>query len=311
MNELRWNPSRGEWVVIASRRHTRPILDSDCPFCPGAPEIPDEWVLTSLPNRFAAFSQNAPAVDSEDELNRRAMAFGACEVLLETEEHDRDLADLDREEFYQLMRLYRRRYEELGEREGIDYVFIFRNKGEVIGVSLHHPHGQLYALPFVPPVMARKLEKSTEYMERTGRCLTCDLLEGEADGPRMVASNGSFVCHVPFAPRFPYETAIAPRRHVDSLAGMDDAELYELGDILKTILTKYNGLFGFSLPYVMSLYNSPTDGQDYPQHHFHLEIMPRHRSREQIKYLAGSELGSGVFINDGPPEERAAELRSL
>ena len=311
MNEMRWNPVLGEWVVISSHRHKRPVLGGECPFCPGAEEVQGDWDVTSLPNRFPALSENPPEVGPADGPYQRARAFGRCEVLLETREHDRDLADLDEENLLELMRLYRQRYVELGNQRGIDYVFIFRNKGEVIGVSLHHPHGQLFALPFVPPVMARKLGNSAEYLKRTGRCLHCELLERESRGPRLVAANDSFICHVPFAPRFPYETAIVPKRHVGSLAGMDDSDLSSLGMMLKDILTRYNNLFDFSLPYVMALYNSPTDGESYPHHHFHLEIMPRHRSSDQIKYLAGSELGSGVFLNDGPPEERAAELRSL
>lgn len=311
MNELRWNPLLGEWVVIASRRHGRPILESECPFCPGSPEVDGDWVVRTLANRFPAFSENPPGVESGDGIYKKAEAFGRCEVLLETREHDRDLADLDEGNFLELMRLYRERYLRLGSLEGIDYVFIFRNKGDVIGVSLHHPHGQVYGIPFIPPVVERKLRASAEYMAATGRCMQCDILGREIGGPRSVCVNDSFLCHVPFAPRFPYETAIVAKRHVDSLGDMDDDELDHLGMILRTVLGKYNRLFDFSLPYVMALYNSPTDGSEYPHHHFHLEIMPRHRSRENIKYLAGSELGSGVFINDGPPEERAKELRDL
>jgi len=311
MHELRWNPVLSEWVVIASARHRRPVLRSECPFCPGSPEVEGQWTVKALLNRFPALNEDAPRVTSDDQFYRKARAYGQCEVLLETKDHSKDLADLDDDNFLELMKLYRERYVELGSREGINYVFIFRNKGEIIGVTLRHPHGQLYALPFIPPVAAKKLEASSKFMERTGRCLCCELARRESSGPRLVTEKGAFIAHVPFAARFAYQTMILPREHRASLAEMDEGELADLGRILKDMLGRYNRLFGFSLPYVMCLYNAPTDGGEYPHHHFHIDIMPRHRSRNQLKYLAGSELGAGMFINDGPPEERAAELRSL
>ncbi len=311
MHELRWNPVLDEWVIIASSRHTRPVLRSECPFCPDAPEVVGEWVVKALPNRFPPLEVCPPDVSSSDEIYRKGRAFGHCEVILETKEHSKDLADLDDSNFLELMKLYKQRYMELGERQDINYVFIFRNKGEIIGVSLHHPHGQLYAFPFIPPIALRKLDVASRYMARTGRCLYCELAKREADGPRLVAKDMNFISYVPFAARFAYETTILPVNHRLSLSEMGDDELKSLGRMLKLVLTKYNKLFGFSLPYIMCLYNAPTDGRPYPHHHFHIEVMPRHRSRDQIKYLAGSELGAGIFINDGPPEERAAELRSL
>ena len=114
VHELRWNPVLGEWVVIASRRHTRPVLGSECPFCPGAPEVGGEWVVKALPNRFPAFSEGGPDVEGDSGLYRKARAFGRCEVLLETREHDLDLADLGMDNFVELVRLYRERYLELG-----------------------------------------------------------------------------------------------------------------------------------------------------------------------------------------------------
>ncbi len=310
-HELRWNPVLGQWVVIAPKRHVRPVLSQTCPFCPGSEEVRGTWTVRSLANRYPAFDESAPPVSEGDELYRKGRAIGRCEVLLETPVHDKDLADLSLENICELVRLYRQRYLELGKLPWVKYVFIFRNKGEVIGVTLTHPHGQLYALPFVPPVAAQKLSEAKRYMERTGRCLYCDVADRELDSDRLVSRNDSFLCFVPFAPRFAYETMILPVDHVASVADFDEKKVADFSSILRDILSRYNRLFGFSLPYVLCIYNAPTDGSRYPHHHLHVEIMPRHRSRDQIKYLAGSEVGAGVYINDSVPEERAAELRRL
>ncbi len=311
MHELRWDPIYGRWVVIASSRHDRPVLKSTCPFCPGSPEVRGEWTVKALPNMFPPLTPEAPEVRDDKGLYRRARAEGFCEVIVESKEHSIDLADLTLGNFLELMKLYRDRYVELGGRREVKYVYIFRNKGEIIGVTLHHPHGQLYALPFIPPVIRDQLDGEAKYRAGTGRCMLCDMVKEEIDGPRLVDSNDHFAVYVPFAAKFAYETHIVPLGHVSSLSEMGEPELYDLGKIMKGILSRYNHLFDFSLPYVMALYNSPTDGREYPYHHFHVDIMPRHRSRDNIKYLAGSELGAGVFINDSSPEERAAELRNL
>lgn len=307
MHELRWDPVLEEWVILAAHRGKRPLLAKKaCPFCPGSEEVAGDWVVKSLPNRFPCLVANPPS-PKKDDFYKSARARGVCEVILETKEHDKDLADLPVENIRQLLELQIQRYKELSKKKGIKYVLIFRNKGEVIGVTLHHPHGQIYAFPFVPPKIARELESSAKYAGRTGKCLFCDVIKKERrDKARIVLENEEFICFVPFYAHWPYEVHIFPKRHVLKISELDEKEKASLAAVLKKILTKYNSLFGFSMPYTMVYHNAC--GQ-YKHYHFHIEICPPYRSREKLKYPAGTERGAGVWSLDKAPEESARELR--
>jgi UDPglucose--hexose-1-phosphate uridylyltransferase len=180
-----------------------------------------------------------------------------------------------------------------------------------VGVTLHHPHGQIYAFPFVPPVLERELEAIRRHRQATGRCLLCQAAEEErADGRRMVAEGESTVAFVPFFARYPYETWIVPRRHLPSMAEWTRADADDLALVLKAVLLKYDALFGRPFPYIMVVHQAPS-GAGAPDFHLHLEFYPPLRSAHRLKYLAGCESGAGSFINDTLPEERAAELRGV
>jgi UDPglucose--hexose-1-phosphate uridylyltransferase len=189
-------------------------------------------------------------------------------------------------------------------------VYIFENKGAVIGVTLTHPHGQVYAFPFIPPRVERELKAEARYLRERRRCMLCDMMKAETrQGLRIVAANGDFVAWIPFFARYPYEVHIVSRRHLGHLGEMTTGERWALAGILKTVLAKYDHLFGFSMPYIMLMHQTPTDGRRHRSHHFHIEFYPPHRSADKIKYLAGCESGAGTFINDTIVEEKAAELR--
>jgi UDPglucose--hexose-1-phosphate uridylyltransferase len=235
---------------------------------------------------------------------------GVCEVVLYTPHHAATLAAEPVEQIHKLVRVWTERFRELGALDLVRYVFIFENKGEAIGVTLHHPHGQIYALPFTPPRIARELEQSLAHKERTGRCLICDIThEEQADGRRVIAENSSFVSLIPFFARYPYELHIYSKRHLQALTEMDDGERRDLASMLKAVLVAFDKLFDISFPYMMVLHQRPTDGGDYDHYHFHIEFYPPLRTATKLKYLAGSETGAGLFINDTLAEEKAAELR--
>jgi UDPglucose--hexose-1-phosphate uridylyltransferase len=194
----------------------------------------------------------------------------------------------------------------------VDYVFIFENKGEAIGVTLHHPHGQIYGYPFVPPVVGRELAQSLAHTDRTGRCLVCDIVEEERRlGSRVVYENDAFTAYAPFFARYPYEVHIASRRHLGALTDLTRLEQRALAEALKSVITAYDGVFDLSFPYMMLVHQRPTDGGSYEHYHFHIEFLPLMRAAKKLKYLAGSESGAGLFITDLLPEETAARLRSL
>lgn len=320
MSELRWNPLLGEWTITATHRQERTFLPPAdyCPLCPTRPgafetEIPTPaFDIAVFENRFPSLqvSPPPPAVDG-CALYPVRPAQGVCEVVVYTDRHTTTLAEESVERIRRLILVWRDRFAELGARDDVAYVYIFENKGEAVGVTLHHPHGQIYAYPFIPPRIARKLAQAEQHWKATGRDLLGDVLDEERrDGRRIVCENEAFVAFIPFFARYPYETLIVPRRQVAALTDFDARERWRLAEILKTLLVGYDRLFGFSLPYVMALHQRPTDGGDHPYVRFHIEFLPPHRTANKLKYLAGSESGAGAFINDTIPEETAPRLRA-
>ncbi|MGB4372453.1 MAG: galactose-1-phosphate uridylyltransferase, partial [Halanaerobiales bacterium] len=239
-----------------------------------------------------------------------ARAEGICEVVLFTAKHDGIMSKEPFSRFVKLVKVWKDRYEELGEKDFVDYVFIFENRGEEVGVTLQHPHGQIYAYPFIPPKIKKELDSSREYLEETGQCLFCSVLEEEqGDGRRIVASNDSFTAFVPFFARYPYEVHIYANKHLPSLKEFGEKEIEDLALILRTIIQKYDNLYGFPFPYIMAIHQQPTDGSGEDYSHFHIEFYPPYRTENKLKYLAGSEAGAGTYIVDALAEEKARELR--
>lgn len=338
MSQLRWDPTLSEWVIYAPRRQERTFLPpaSWCPFCPTRDEqLPTEVPFSSyeivvVENRFPSLTRGeamdtledaeapaAPAASAAgrgEPLTAVRPGYGVCEVVLYTDQHATTLARLDEERVRQLVEVWADRYTELGALPDVRYVFIFENKGEAIGATLQHPHGQIYAYPFIPPRPARELAAARTYAaEHGGACLHCAILAQElADAHRLVVRGDHFTAFVPFYAHYPYELHIYANRCVPSLAHLHDAEKRDLARVLKTVLTAYDNLWGFSLPYIMSIHQAPTDGEDYAGlAHLHVEFYPPHRTREKLKYLAGSESGAGSFIVDMLPEAAAAALREV
>ena len=319
MSELRWNPLLGEWVATATHRQARTFLPPAdfCPLCATKPggfptEIPEPtYDIVAFENRFPSLqpAPPAPAV-AATELYPVRPGQGVCEVLVYTPNHNSTLAEEPVEQIYKLIQVWTDRFRDLSAHDFVEYVFIFENKGEAIGVTLHHPHGQIYAYPFIPPRIHTELEQARTHMDATGRCLLCDILaEERRDGRRIVAENDSFAAYIPFFARYPYEVHISSTRHLQALTDLSADEQRALASILKTVLAAYDKLFNLSFPYMMVLHQRPTDGANYDHYHFHIEFYPPLRTATKLKYLAGSETGAGMFINDTLAEEKAAELR--
>ncbi len=210
------------------------------------------------------------------------------------------------------MQVWRDRFDDLDKQNFVEYVFIFENKGEAVGVTLPHPHGQIYAYPFVPPRLERKVEQCRAHRTKTGVNLIANILDDEKkDGRRIVAENDSFTALIPFFARYPFELHIYPNHHAESLIDFSLKELRDLAVIFKQILTAFDKLFDVSFPYIMAMYNRPSNQANYDSFDFHIEFYPPMRTAAKLKFLAGSEAGAGMFINDTLPEEKAAELRSL
>jgi UDPglucose--hexose-1-phosphate uridylyltransferase len=313
MTELRWNPTVREWVSTASHRQGRPQMPKDwCPFCPGSGRVPDKYEVYIYPNDFPAFSIPAPepAIKGDDFYKVRR-SHGKCDVVLYHPDHHASLPKLPVDHLVKLVRLWRKRFLELKATPGIRYVMIFENKGAVIGVTMPHPHGQIYAFPLIPPRLEKELAAARAHQRTHKRCLFCDILKKERrGGKRIIAENDAFTAFIPFYARWPFEVHIFSRRHLGTLEALQPSEERSLAEILKWVTLKYDNLYQMSFPYMMVLHQAPTRGQ-YPFFHFHIEFYPPHRSKDKLKYLASVESGAGTFLNDSLAEEKAAELRAI
>jgi len=315
---LRWHPLRGEWVAYASHRQTRtflppadfnplrPTTDPDHPT-----ELPSgDYDAAVFENLFPAFVETAH--DAPPSLVPTEPALGACEVVVYTQDPTSSLGSLPLDHVSLLVDVWADRTTELGSRPNIQYVFPFENRGVEVGVTLHHPHGQIYAYPFVPPIMAKELSCQKEFYARHGTGLLAQhsLMERD-DGRRVIYEGERCLAYVPACSRYAYELWVVPMRSAPSIADLDAEERRDFAGALKASLLRLDGLFGRPMPLIMAFHQAPTDGRPHPEAHVHVQIYPALRMEGRLKYLAGSEIGAGVFTADTLPEDKAAELRAV
>jgi UDPglucose--hexose-1-phosphate uridylyltransferase len=297
--QLRWHPLRGEWVTYAAYRQGRTFLPPP-EYNPLAPtrdpafptEVPaGDWEIAVFDNRFPAL----------------ALPQGKCEVVVFTQDPSSSLGALPLEHIELLIEVWAERTERLGALAGIEYVLPFENRGAEVGVTLHHPHGQVYAYPAVPPVPARMRETALE-----GRGLLRRVIEKELEEHTRLLYRGEHaLAFVPFCARYPYEVWVAPVEPVARFADLVDGQRRDLARALKTVLLKYDGLWQRPFPYLMAWYQAPTDGKPHPEAHLHAQFYPPYRTRERLKYLAGTELAAGFYAMDALPEDKARELQAV
>jgi UDPglucose--hexose-1-phosphate uridylyltransferase len=330
--EERWHPLRREWVIVSSHRNDRPWLgetvddasaavpayEPGCYLCPGNARIsgrtnpPYESVFV-FDNDHPCVGPAAPAeLEPAPGFYRNRRADGLARVVCYTPRHDLTLAELPQAEFVRLLETFQAQYRELGARPEVNHVLAFENKGDVVGVSNPHPHAQIYATNFVFRTIEVEAQASAEHLAEQGRPLFHDVIASEeADGRRLLVSDGSALSFVPYFARYPYETYVAPRETHASLADLSAPELDDFAAVLRRTLVRLDNLWRMSFPYVMVLHQAPTDGADHPGFHFHIQIHPPLRKPGLLKYLGGPELGGGNFLNDTAPEDKAAELRAV
>jgi UDPglucose--hexose-1-phosphate uridylyltransferase len=290
----------GEWITHATHRQTRTFLPATdlCPLCPSAPgratEVPEaDYEVVVFENRFSAFAGGP----------------GHCDVVCFTSDHDTTFAALDPERARLVVDVWADRTADLVARDGVAQVFCFENHGEEIGVTLSHPHGQIYAYPFVTPRAEKILASVDRHRGETRRDLFDDLLRREyADQTRIVASNDEWTAFVPVAARWPYEVQLFPRRRVADIPDLDDRQRDGFAELYLDILQRFAKLFDEPMPYIAAWNQAPVDHLD--AWWLHMQVFSIRRAPGKLKYLAGSESGMGAFINDTEPEAVAAQLRA-
>src|SRR3954451_15702994 len=313
MHQLRWHALLGQWVVVTTARQNRPQMPANwCPFDPGSGRVPEHYDVYLYPNDFPAFSPDSNPFDPEQDpsIFAETGARGACDVVLYSPNHTLPPSQLPLENWRKIVDLWAERTRQHLENPDIALVAVFENSGAAVGVTMPHPHGQIYAMPFVTPTVEKELASARLFSDRNGgACLFCRLLEEELKaGVRIVAANDGFVAFVPYAARFPAEIAIYSRRHLSILPELTEDERGSLAEIISQIRKKYDNLYGFLLPLMMAVKQAPLR-HNQPLYHFHIQFLPLQRSPTKLKYLATIETGYGTFLADTAPEEMADNLR--
>ncbi|MCX7769834.1 MAG: galactose-1-phosphate uridylyltransferase [Proteobacteria bacterium] len=330
MPELRKDPVANRWVIISSERAQRPHafvtpkVEKKVGFCPfdygnehitpneilairpfGTPKNSPNWTLRVVPNKF-------PALRIEGDLNRegdgvydKMNGIGAHEVIIETPNHDDTLSTIDIKKFRDVLWAYKERMNDLKRDIRFKYVLVFKNHGEQAGASLSHSHSQLIALPIVPKRVLEEIESCSRYYNFKERCLICDIVRQEIQqGERLVAENKDFLAFCPYAPRFPFEVWLLPKKHESSYEKIDDSLLESLANLFKIVLQRLDVVLE-EPPYNFVLHTAPFTDIHSNYYHWHFEIIPK------LTKVAGFEWGSGFYINPTPPEEAAKYLREL
>jgi UDPglucose--hexose-1-phosphate uridylyltransferase len=324
-NEVRWDPTLREWVILAKNRSARPVLGKtfvgeekkyQCPFCPDSPEGAGNWVVKCVTNRFPALIEDPKiSYDSEvliENFYKKRPGKGHCEVILYTQQHNSTFGDLTVSNLEALIDLWKERFLSNMSNKELRYSFIFENRGEIIGVSIAHPHGQIYSFPFIPPKIEKEVSSSKEYMEKEKKCLFCKILEVEMQNKsRIVEENVDFIAFIPYYAKWPFEIHIYPKAHYAYISDIPKKENTNFAMILKRVVKRLDGLFGFTMPYVMAHHNAPYNCGKTNFFHYHIEIYPPYRAKDRVKFLAGVELGTNTVINNVEPAENAKVLRDL
>ena len=274
-------------------------------------ELPQgQYDIAVFDNRFPSMALAAHEPPSS--IVETLPANGACEVVVFTQDPEASLGSLELSHLDLLLQVWGDRTRVLGGNSQIQYVLPFENRGVEMGVTLLHPHGQIYSYPFVPPVPARMQERQQAYYQENQRGLLQDLIQREIeDKQRIIYLDEEAIAFVPVCARYPYEVWIATIEPVATFIDLTAQQRSGLAKALKTVTLKYDGLWKRPFPYLMAWFQAPTDGQPHPEAHLHAELYPPYRTQDRLKYLAGTELAAGMFANDALPEEKAKDLQAV
>jgi UDPglucose--hexose-1-phosphate uridylyltransferase len=307
-HELRFDALSGEWVLIAANRQDRPNLPATgCPFCVGGLEAPEPYEVRAFPNRWPPLVPGPP-IDLMAS-GERAEPRGAAEVVLFSPDHDASLATMSVDAVTRVVELWSERTAALLARPEIEYVLVFENRGAAIGSTIHHPHGQIYGYPFVPPTPAREMAAVAP-----GTCSVCAEIASEtAAAARVVYDDGEWVAWVPYASAYSYGLRFAPRTHIGGFPQLDAPGRRALATLLTDVLARYDRLWDRApadgpFPYLMWFHQAPAhhDGE----YHLHAHIAPPLRAPGVLRYVASGEVGGGLLANPVTPEQAAGALRA-
>ncbi|MEY5024041.1 MAG: galactose-phosphate uridylyltransferase [Actinomycetota bacterium] len=311
--DLRHDALTGEWITVASHRQQRVVLPPahSCPLCPTSAdnlsELPDNFDVAVFENKGPAFGPATGVIQQPTQpFGFSTTSFGRCEVVVFSPEHEGSLANMPVGRVRTVIGAWMNRTKELMSIDGVVQVFPFENRGQEIGVTLHHPHGQIYSYPFVAPRTQRLVEQVLSY----GETFFEELLQFEKAGERVVLESEHFIAFVPFAARWPIEIHALPKRHIQDLSELTEAEANDLADFYKRLLQGLDLVYSTPTPYIAAWHQAPKmEKRNWLR--LMLQITSPRRGEDKLKYLAGSESAMGAFVGDIAPEATAARLREV
>jgi UDPglucose--hexose-1-phosphate uridylyltransferase len=320
MSELRWNPLLGTWTMVAANRQNRPLMPKDwCPFCPGpGKQVPEGFDVHLYANDFPALhGLENPDIQESDSGMLYAMqpAKGACEVILYASGHEVQLHELSQEHLRKLVDLWAERLAFYRQQPVVKYVYEFENRGAEVGVTMPHPHGQLYAFPFVPLKIKTELQNGRAYFQKTGRNLFSDMLAEESrTGDRVIFETAHFSVFLPHFTDYPYGVFIVSKVDLLWIDEFTQEQRTEFGQVLRDVNGMMDALFNKPFPYMMCMHqgalNSPEWADQRNYYRFHVEFYPPLRAENTIKYYASTEMGAWAAANTRAVEDTAVELRT-
>jgi len=327
--ELRKDPVTGRWVINSTERQKRPnafqvqpvtaIGAEHCPFCAGREDLtPPEvlayrhngsgpntagWDLRVVPNKFPALKVEGGLEREGEGMFDRMNGVGAHEVIIETPDHGKTLATMSESEIERVLYAFRDRIQDLKKDRRFRYILIFKNHGAAAGATLEHTHSQLIALPIVPDFVREEIEGARRHFTAKERCVFCDIIKQEVSaGTRVIIENADLIALAPYAPRFPFETWLLPRRHSSRFEDAPRHEYEGLARILKSVLVRMDRTLDRPA-YNLIIHSSPFTDENNDYYHWHVEVIPK------LTKVAGFEWGTGFYINPTAPEEAARVLR--
>jgi UDPglucose--hexose-1-phosphate uridylyltransferase len=317
MPELRWNPLLNTWTMVAPNRQHRPHLPKDYnPFAPGQGKLPEHYDVLAYDNDFPVLSLTPqPVVPTDNDWFVNQPALGKCEVILYTDDPEKELYHLSDEHVVKLIELWTERFRELSKIKEIKYIFEFENRGEEVGVTIHHPHGQLYAYSWIPKKIEDELNNCKKYFTQHGSNLFADLNAAEKQHKkRIIAENKSFLCYIPYFTDYPFGVFIVSKRLKLNFTEFTRAEKKDLAVMLKQLVAAFDRVYDRKFPYMMCIHQNPVNSAKYRDcrqyYAFHIEFYPPLRAKDKIKWYAGSEMGAGAATNPLDVDDCAALLRS-
>lgn len=314
MAELRYNPLLKDWTMVAASRQNRPHMPKDfCPFCPGSGKVPETYDVHLYNNDFPVLSPHPPEPDQVGgSLYKTKKAYGKCEVVLYSPGHHDTIPDLSREHMQKLMDLWTSTFQELDGDPNHGYVMIFENRGEEVGVTMPHPHGQVYAYPFIPLKVKTELEACKEYYEENKRNLFDDMVaEEKRFGERVLMESEHFIAFIPFFTDYPYGAYIVSKEPKTAMTEFTAQEKIELGDMLQELVGGMDNIYDKLFPYMMAMHQRPSNQDENYQdfYRFHIEFYPPLRAKDRLKFNSSSETGGWAAANPTKVEDNAEVLR--